>query len=77
MAKYYPYQALTAESLNENFSELKEHVERIENLLVKIYKEKEIKGSDLIFDSSVNILYDKNNRNKSGRYGILRNSCQK
>ena len=68
---FRPNQPIRSEDFNKNFSVILGHIERLENILVKIYKKQELKGSDLFFQSSVDLLYGKSE--KSGRYGILKN----
>lgn len=67
---FRPQQALMSEDLNGNFLAILEHIERLENVLVKVSKKEELKGSDLSFQSSIDLLYGKSK--KSGRYGILK-----
>jgi hypothetical protein len=54
------------------FASVMQHLERLENILVKMYKKQELNGSDLAFQSSLNLLYG--TPEKSGRYGILKNN---
>jgi hypothetical protein len=68
---FRPNQALMSEDLNGNFLTILNHLERLENALVKIQKKEELKNSDLSFQSSIELLYGKSK--KSGRYGILKN----
>jgi|WetSurMetagenome_2_1015567.scaffolds.fasta_scaffold509885_1 hypothetical protein len=83
LATFIPRQPLMAEDLNGNFTgifnfleDVQKQIERLENALIKMYKKQELKGSDLSFQSSLDLLYGK--PEKSGRYGILKkkeNKC--
>jgi hypothetical protein len=64
-------QPIMSEDLNGNFLTILNHIERLENVLVKISKKEELRNSDLFFQSSLELLYGK--PKKSGRYGILKN----
>lgn len=68
---FRPNQPIRSEDFNGNFLAILNHLERLENALVKVHKKQELTGSDLSFQSSLDLLYGKSK--KSGRYGILKN----
>jgi hypothetical protein len=69
LKEFRSWYVFQAEDFNYNFNLVMKRMEQLENLLIKINKRETIIPSDLIFQSSSDLLSEKSE--KSGRYDIL------